>query len=144
MTAKEMWERFSREMGIDDTYEAWAFGAAPDELADLVNREIKTGTSSAYPLYALEGEPIPAVGEYSVILNSHGEAVCIIRNKVVTALPYREVTEEMAYKEGEGDRTLAYWRSVHESFFACCMKEAGFSFDENMIVVYEEFERVYG
>ena len=28
-----------------------------------------------------------------------------------------EVSEEHAYKEGEGDRSLAYWRAVHEEFF---------------------------
>ena len=144
MTAKEMWERFSREMGIDDVFDAWAFGDASDELADLVCRGIKTGTSSAYPLYALEGEPIPEAGDYSVILNSREEAVCIIRNRAVTVLPYKAVTEEMAFKEGEGDRTLAYWRQVHERFFISCMEENGLSFDEEMLVVYEEFERVYG
>lgn len=139
MTAEAMWKAF----GAEAEYEAWAFGADSDVLADLVNRGIKTGTSSAFPLYALEEEELPKAGDYSVILNAREEAVCIIRNVSVTVLPYRAVTEEMACKEGEGDRTLAYWRSVHEPFFRDCMAEAGASFSEDMLVVYEEFEKVY-
>ena len=37
-----------------------------------------------------------------------------IRDRV----PFDEVSKEHAYKEGEGDRSLAYWRDVHEDFFA--------------------------
>lgn len=144
MTAQEMWTLFAGSQNRMDTeYEAWAFGEDPDELARLVNMGIKTGTSSAYPLYALAGETIPKAGDYSVILDTNDQAVCIIRNRDVTVLPYREVTEQHAFKEGEGDRSLAYWRLVHERFFRDCMEKAGLSFSEDMLVVYEEFERVY-
>lgn len=44
-------------------------------------QEIKTATCSAYDLYHAEGEPIPKVGDYSIILNSDGEAVCIIKRQ---------------------------------------------------------------
>lgn len=47
-----------------------------------------------------------------MILNSRDEAVCIIENTAVSVLPYDEVTQEMAAMEGEGDRSLAYWRQV--------------------------------
>ena len=32
-------------------------------------------------------------------------------------VPFDEVDEEHAYLEGEGDRSLEYWREVHERFF---------------------------
>ena len=48
MTAEELW----KSSGLEGTYEAWAFGEAPDKLADLVVRGIKTATCSAYDLYA--------------------------------------------------------------------------------------------
>lgn len=144
MTATEMWNQFITERNISDTeYEAWAFGDAPDELADLVLKGIKIGTSSAYPLYELENEDLPKAGEYSVILNSKGEAVCVIKTINVEILPYKDVEEIHAYKEGEGDRSLKYWRQVHKKFFETCMTEAGLMFDEEMLVVYEEFEVVY-
>lgn len=144
MTAQEMWEAFVKEQNITETeYEAWAFGDDTDGLAELVKQGIKTGTSSAYPLYQIDGEPLPEASGYSVILNSKDEAVCIIENTKVYVLPFCEVSAEHAYKEGEGDRSLKYWRKVHEEFFAECMAEAGVSFDEDMKVVCEEFRLVY-
>lgn len=143
MTHEEMWRLFSARENLTAEYEAWAFGDQPDTLASLVLKGAKTATASAYPLYALEGEPLPQAGEYSVILDSQGEAVCVIKNTKVFVVPFDEVDERQARKEGEGDRSLAYWRTVHERFFTDCMAEAGLSFDPKMKVVCEEFVRVY-
>jgi len=144
MTVQELWEKFVSKNDLKDaTYEAWAFGDDPDELARLVDAGIKTGTSSAYALYALAGEEVPKHGDYSVILNGSGEAVCIVRNRAVTLLPYREVTARHACMEGEGDRSLAYWRSVHERFFRKELAAIGQKFSEDMLVVFEEFEKLY-
>jgi len=144
MTAQEMWEVFVKEKNIEDAeYDAWAFGDDADKLADLVRCGIKTGTSSAYPLYEVENEPLPEASGYSVILDSKDEAVCIIENTKVYVVPFGEVSSDHAFKEGEGDRSLTYWRKVHEAFFSACMEEAGLAFDENMKVVCEEFRVVY-
>ena len=139
MTAQEMW----KASGIDAEYEAWAFGDDPDTLAELVRTGVKTATASAYPLYGLEGEALPEAGEYSVILNTRDEAVCIICTSKVYVTAYRDITAEQAYKEGEGDRSLDYWRRVHEAFFRKEMEAAGLTFSEDMGVVCEEFEVVY-
>lgn len=88
-----------------------------DELSELVVKKIKTGTSSGYDLYKQENEPLPKVGQLDVVLNGKNEPVCIIKNINVTILPFSEVTKEHAWKEGEGDRTLVYWRKVHAEFF---------------------------
>lgn len=143
MKAQEMWDLFSAKENIASDYEAWAFGGAPDKLANLTLNGIKTATASAYPLYELEGEALPKAGEYSVILDSQEEAVCVIQTMKVDIVPYEEVSAAHAYKEGEGDRSLAYWRQVHEEFFTDCMREAGLSFTPEMHVVCEEFLRVY-
>ena len=143
MTAQEMWESYSQKENITADYDAWAFGDDPDELARLVSAGIKTATASAAIWYDLEGENLPQAGQYSVILNSREEAVCIIRTTSVFVVPFAEVDEIQAYREGEGDRSLAYWRRVHERFFSQEMQEAGLKFDENMPVVCEEFQKVY-
>ena len=139
MTAEEMW----RLSGLQGDWEAWAFGDAPDKLASLVLAGQKTGTSSAQPVYEAQGEPIPRAGEYSVILDSRGDAVCVIRTTRVYLMPFREVTAHHAAREGEGDLSLEYWRQVHEAFFTREMASIGRAFDEDMNVVCEEFERVY-
>ena len=144
MTAAQLWAAYTRQAALEEVpYQAWAFGGAPDELAQLVLSGIKTATASAYPVYALEQEPLPKAGDYSVILNSREEAVCIIRTTKVYVVPFHQVSAEHAFKEGEGDRSLAYWRAVHTDFFTQCMAEVGLTFDETMEVVCEVFQRVY-
>lgn len=140
MTDKELWEKFCTERGIPDLeYEAWSFGDDADLLADLVLKGEKTATSSAYILYGIEGEPLPAAGEYSVILNSEGQAVCIILTTKVCVVPFGQVSEEFAFKEGEGDKSLSYWQKVHEAFFSAELKKVGEQFDMQTKVVCEEF-----
>ena len=142
MNAAEMWERFCEKSGIKADYDDWAFGGAPDALAELVLNGIKTATASAYPLYEQEQEPLPKAGDYSVILNTKGEAVCIIRTTKVYVVPFREVSADHAFREGEDDRSLESWRKVHRDFFTREMNDEGLSFDEDMPVVCEEFMRV--
>lgn len=143
MNAQEMWGRYSAKYGINTDYQAWAFGADPDELARLVLAGIKTGTASAHFWYILENLELPKVGEYSVILNSKEEAVCIIRTTKVYIVPFEEVSKEHAYREGEGDRSLSYWRSVHEDYFKTEFQKNGLTFDNQINVVCEEFVRVF-
>ena len=141
---ENLWNEYkSLNNEVGNKYDAWAFGDDADYLANLVDSGEKTATSSAFPLYAVDNEPLPKENEYSVILNSKDEPVCIIKNTKVTIMPFKDITEEHACKEGEGDKSLRYWREVHERFFTHCMEEAGMKFDENMKVVCEEFEVVF-
>ena len=147
MNAEELWNAYCEASGTDRStpYEAWAFGGAPDKLADLVVRGINTATASGYDLYFLEGckEPLPKPGDYSVILNSKDEAVCVIRTVKTSVVPFSEVGEEQAFREGEGDRTLAYWRAVHEDFFTKDFAESGAVFTYESRILCEEFELCY-
>ena len=139
MTAEEMW----KQSGLAGEYDAWAFGEAADKLAALVKAGIKTATCSAYDLYEAEGEDLPLPGDTSVILDSSDEAVCIIRTTRVYVVPFDRVSAEHAFKEGEGDRSLEYWREVHESFLKEELSSIGRSFDGSTRVVCEEFEVIY-
>lgn len=139
MNAEEMW----RLSGIQGEYDSWAFGDDPDKLAELVQSGRKTRTSSAYPIYEIEGEPLPKAGQYSVILDSQENPVCIIQTTKVFVIPFDEVTSEHAKQEGEEDLSLEYWRSVHRAFFTEEMRSVNLGFDEKMLVVCEEFSKVF-
>ena len=139
MTAEEMWN----QSGLTGEYDAWSFGDDADTLARLVKDGIKTATCSAYCFYELEEEGLPEAGAYNIILDSDEQAVCITRTTKVYVTPFSQVTAEHAFKEGEGDRSLAYWREVHKRFFTEELKEADLEFDEDMKLVCEEFEAVY-
>ena len=139
MTAEELWEK----SGLFGTYEAWPFGEAPDELADLVVQGTKTATCSAYDLYIINDEPLPKAGDYSVILNSKEEAVCIIKTTKAYVTEFINVSAEHAFKEGEGDRSLEYWRKVHVNFLTNELASVNKAFNENTKVLCEEFDVVY-
>lgn len=144
MTAAELWNEFTSIHPTDAHYEAWAFGCEPDKLAQLVLDGIKAATASAFALYALDpDEPMPKVGDYSIILSSRDEALCIIRTTRLETVPFRDVGAHQAWLEGEGDRSLAYWRQVHTEFFRQEYADYGLVFSEDAPILCEEFEVVY-
>ena len=143
MNAQKMWELYSSQKQLQADYDVWAFGDDADKLSALVLEGTKTATASLYLWYERDEMSLPHPGQYSVILDSQEQAVCVIRTERVCVLSYLEVDDSHAWKEGEGDRSLAYWRCAHERFFREELAQAGLSFDEQMMVVCEEFVRVY-
>lgn len=151
MTDKELWAEFCSKKNIDinTPYEAWAFGGATevdtDRLAELVLKGKKFGTASSYDEYVMENalDEIPKPGDYSVILNSKDEAVCVIRDYDVYVRAFGDVPPFHAYAEGEGDRSLKYWRDVHTSFFKDCLNKTDKPFTQESRVVCEKFSVEY-
>ena len=144
MKANELWNKYTEDNNIKNaSYEAWCFGGNPDKLAELVVKGIKTGTASLNYWYETKGERKPEPGDYSVILDSKGDAYCVIQTVKVYIKPFKEVSAEHAFKEGEGDLSLAYWRKVHEEFFGDELKDEELKFSEDLEVVLEEFELKY-
>ncbi|WP_067730771.1 ASCH domain-containing protein [Oceanobacillus damuensis] len=142
-----MWEDYRKiNPNTPKEYESWAFGDSKemaDELARLVLEGTKTATASNYTLYEFEKEPLPYVGLHNIILDGNGEAVAILETTSVGVVSFDEVTEEHAYVEGEGDRTLKYWREVHEPFFKKEFENINQDFDYKIPVVCERFKLRY-
>ncbi|WEG15114.1 ASCH domain-containing protein [Alkalihalophilus pseudofirmus] len=143
----QLWETFRKSNpNAPEEYSAWAFGDSKemaDELALLVVEGVKTATASNFTLYELENEALPQVGQLNIILNGEGDAAAIVQTTSVEVIPFDEVTKEHAYLEGEGDRSLAYWRDVHETFFRKEFDQIEKEFTYKMPVVCERFEVVY-
>lgn len=137
MKSDQMWQAYKiLNQTIGDKIDAWAFGVEADYLAELVLMGQKTATSSAFDLYAVGNE-------LRVILDSKENAICIIETTKVEVIPFKEVSKDHAYKEGEGDRTLAYWQKLHENLFSKWLHEVGLHFSQDSLVVLEEFRVVY-
>ncbi|WP_096273850.1 ASCH domain-containing protein [Paucisalibacillus globulus] len=143
----EIWEAYKKtNPNAPDKYEAWAFGNSKelaDKLLGLVLEGTKTATASNYNYFGGDNEPLPQVGDLSIILNGDGEAVAIIETTSIDIVPFDEVTEEFAYLEGEGDRSLRYWREVHEWFFKTELEGTDEEFHDKLPIVCEEFRVVY-
>lgn len=119
--------------------EAWALGATAeqaDELLALVLDGTKTATASSRQDYADEGDPLPAIGDLSIVLDGAGEPCAVLEVVAVEVRPFEEVTEEHARAEGEGDRSLASWRRIHEQFWR---EHSEHGFAPDMPVVCESF-----
>lgn len=130
----------------DEGYEAWAFGDGPgmaDELGALAASGRKTATCSA--LWEVEAgeEPMPRPGEKSVILDGSGVLLCIIETTQVEVRCFDEVDEAFARDEGEGDRSLAYWRRAHRRFFKRTLPSIGCGFSPEMPLVCERFRLIH-
>ncbi|WP_173108101.1 ASCH domain-containing protein [Bacillus sp. KH172YL63] len=143
-----MWKDFltKQQLSLETPYESWHFCIEKqdaDELASLVQKGKKTATSSLHILYDAENEPLPEVGEYHIITDYDGDPKAIIQTEKVTIVPFRDVGEDFARKEGEGDLSLSYWRKIHIDFFMKELTAINRSFTEDMLVVCEEFKVVH-
>jgi uncharacterized protein YhfF/RimJ/RimL family protein N-acetyltransferase len=138
------WSEFVAATGIDGPYEAWAFGDASlddmaTELALLVRDGPKRATAGLAAEYEAENESVPMVGDLSLILDGQGEPVCVIRTTQVEVRRFGDVDEAFAWDEGEGERTLAWWRRAHVRFF----ERFGNRVDEDTAMVLERFELLW-
>lgn len=97
-----------------------SFGDSPELSAHLLalirNGHKRAGTSLLWS-HEAENEPLPRVGEIAIVLDHDSRPALITRNTSVQVLPFSEVTAEYALIEGEGDKSLAYWREGHWAFF---------------------------
>ncbi|MDQ3782808.1 MAG: ASCH domain-containing protein [Actinomycetota bacterium] len=137
------WERFTSSTGVVADFDAWAFGDEnspdlADELAYLVLHGPKRATTCLYE-DALADNEIPVVGGYSVVLDGSGAPVCIIRTTEVDIVAFGDVDDGYAWDEGEGDRSLAFWRQAHIDFFA----QSGHTIDNDTLVVLERFDLMW-
>ena len=131
---------------INKTYEAWHFcdnEKDADELGDLARNGIKTATCGMLWDYEVENEALPKVGDLSMVTNWAGDPLCIIESIEVKITAYNEVDEKFAHDEGEGDRTLAYWRKVHWEAFSRSSAMTNLQPTESMPLVCERFRVVF-
>jgi uncharacterized protein YhfF len=78
-----------------------------------------------------------------VVLGGDGRPICVIRTTEVRVKPLREADAAFAWDEGEGDRSLEWWRRAHDAYFTRRCRELGVSFSEELEVVFERFELVW-
>lgn len=144
MNAQEFWNKYKKVNPlIGGDIDTWRFELEADLLAKLVLEGTKTAAASACNLYAVDNNPLPEAGSYGVILNNKDQAVYIIQIKKASVVPFKEVSEEHAFKESEDSKSLAYWRDVHEAFFKPYFKKCRLAFTPENLIILGEFEMVY-
>jgi uncharacterized protein YhfF len=95
--------------------ESFAFGDNPelaDELANLVLAGVKCASC-----WSLSEGQSTAVGKRMVMLDGVGKPLAVLETTELTMRRFNEVDAAFAFDEGEGDRSLEYWRAAHTRYF---------------------------
>lgn len=145
------WQQFMSGLPEDSHYRhrdfiAEGWGDSPhmaDELGALIASGVKTATCSSLWEWEAEGKPIPQAGLLTVVLDGANRPLCIVETVEVSICPYNQVDAQFAADEGEGDRSLRYWREAHEHFFTRTLSKIGQTFDPSMPLVCERFRVIY-
>ncbi len=145
------WETFLATLPADSPYrnaphEAEGWGDSPEmaeELGALIAAETKIATCSAVWEWEAEGQSWPNPGFLTIVLDGRDQPLCIVETTEVIVKPYNQVDAQFAYDEGEGDRSLAYWREAHRRFFTRSLAKIGCAFSEEMPLVCERFRVIY-
>jgi uncharacterized protein YhfF len=149
--AQSYFDEFLAQLPIESSYhsrrvlaEGWGDGPAmADELGALIAAGTKTATCSALAEWEHDGDDLPEPGLLTVVLDGTDEPLCIVETSEVNIQPFNQVEADFAYDEGEGDRSLAYWRRVHRKFFERIFERIGGQFSEDMLLVCERFRVIY-
>jgi uncharacterized protein YhfF len=145
------WQTFLASLPADSPYRecpytAEGWGDSPemaDELGALIAAGTKTATCSAVWEWEAEGQPWPDPGYLTIVLDGRNRPLCIVETIEVTVKSYNRVESQFAFDEGEGDRSLEYWRKVHLRFFTRALAKIGREFSDDMPLVCEIFRVIY-
>ena len=146
---KEFWQKAVSERGIKDDGNLRVLIGIPgsdaiaDQLVDLYLKDEKTAASGLVLDYKKAGDPLPAVGDYWIIMGRTRQPRVLVKTLRVVVNKFKDVTEEIAKAEGEGDKTLQAWRTGHEAFFMKQQKQLGFKNLDEEEVVTEFFEVIF-
>lgn len=131
-----------------DYVDASAFGAEgedelADELAALVERGVKTATSSLLQAYQAGNYPLERAGDRCIVLTSTGQPRCVIEMTEVRIIPFGEVDAAFAADYGEGERTLPWWREHLGAYYARMCAARGWSFGDLTPMICKRFRVVF-
>jgi uncharacterized protein YhfF len=96
--------------------EAFSFGDSP-ALADQLLGLVLEGKKRATCWATSEGLKGALVGMSMVVLDGKRRPSIVLTTNELVQPRFDDVDEQFAYDEGEGDRSLAYWREAHKRYF---------------------------
>lgn len=122
-------------------------GPLRDRLVAAVLAGSKTSTTGLLVEYELEREPLPQVGDRSVLIDSHDRPLAVLEVTSLRVAALAEVDLAHARDEGEGHQTVAQWRDAHERFWHSSQMRAALgdpdpTVDDATRVVLERFRVV--
>jgi uncharacterized protein YhfF len=96
--------------------DSFSFGDSA-ELADELLELVLIGKKTATAWAAAEGDKGVVVGKRWIVKDGQGRSGAILETVELTRRRFGEVDAAFAHDEGEGDRSLAWWREAHRRYF---------------------------
>ncbi len=109
------------------------------ELIALIRSGKKRGGASLLWGYEADNETVPKVGDIEVVVDHLRQPILVTRILEVEVLPFFKVGAQFAAREGEGDGSLACWRTAHWAFFSRECRRIGREPGEEMPIVCASF-----
>ena len=98
--------------------ETFSFGDNSDLANRLLLELVLSGTKRATCWAESQGLLSAEIGKLMVVLDGQGAPKAVLKTIELTKRRFDEVDEAFAYDEGEGDRSLRYWREAHTRYFS--------------------------
>ena len=122
-------------------------GPLRDKLVDAVLAGRKVTTTGLLVDYEHAGDDLPQVGDRFTVIDSAGHPVAVIEMTEVRVLPLGEIDLQHAIDEGEGDTSVAQWRTNHEKFWHSqemrdALNDPEFTVDDTTLAVAQRFRLV--
>ena len=146
-SAMQLADRYFKSIG-EPRREISAFHFCDNEkdanpCAELVLLKEKRATASSLWCYEISGEDIPKKGDINIVTDWNGKELCIIEVEKVEIMPFNEVSRDFAETEGEGDKSLEYWRKVHWEYYQRELSDSKYEPVEDMLIVCEYFRVIF-
>jgi uncharacterized protein YhfF len=123
-------------------------GPLRDQLVAAILSGAKTSTSSLVVEYERENEPLPKPGQQMAVVDSEDRPVAMIELTEVRVVRLADVDLQHALDEGEGDQSVAQWRTGHETFWHSAevraeLGDADFTVNDDTLLLAQRFRLVH-
>lgn len=120
------------------------FGETPEESTNELQRLLwgeKTAVSHCIPWYLRNMQPLPKLGDYTIITDFYGNPAAVVKTVEVTLEAAPDIPRELAEKERAGGYEEWYqWRQDRNRRLA---QQSGFPYVEDLGVLMEEIQVVF-
>ncbi len=146
---RTFWNQFLSKTGRDLNIAVpvtFCFGDTVElahELFALVAAGTKRATAGSVAEHEADGQPLPQVGDLSIIMDGSMTPKLVIETTDVRIGPLSTVDDQFAWDEGEGDRSRDFWLEAHHWFFKRSYERMGLHFHDDIDVAFERFDVIY-
>ncbi len=113
--------------------------SAVENEAQLIKCGVKTLTATPQVIFEAQSERQPQVGDIKVVLYPNGNVCCAVKTSNVEVAPFNQVSRMQAYREADGDKSLAYWQMTRQLFFKRALQEYNLAFNDTLPIVLESY-----